>query len=63
MKKSILLILTAFLITGCQPDHEKTFAWAEKFCGGKDKISSFYTYHYGDVVYCVDGRRTDIPVL
>lgn len=63
MKK--VMLLSVFLLTGCfkfDSTMNKEYEFAKNFCGGEDKISSFYSYDtIPSTVYCVDRRMTDIP--
>lgn len=43
-------------------DHNASYQWAIKFCGGENNIRSFYAYDtLPDRVYCTSSRQADIP--
>lgn len=59
------MLLSIFLLTGCfklDSTINKEYEFAKSFCGGETQINAFYLYtSMPSTVYCVDGRKTDIP--
>lgn len=63
MKK--IMLLSVFFLSGCfkfDSTIHKEYEFAKTFCGGELQIKSFYIFKtMPSVVYCLDGRKIDIP--
>lgn len=66
MKKLLLVIVAALLLSGCfdsqKQTQERQFEWGVKFCGGQNKVAAFSANRgFASRIHCLDGRWSDIP--